>query len=41
MREDEASNFKSRLCDQLHLLVEDSNRGRAQKLLYVADHFLL
>jgi hypothetical protein len=41
LREEEANDFKSRLCDQLHLLVEDSNRGRAQKLLYVADHFLI
>eukprot|EP01033_Poteriospumella_lacustris_P009778 gene9778-7000_t len=41
VKQDEAAHFKSRLCDQLHLLVEDSNRGRSQKLLYVADHYII
>eukprot|EP01039_Chlorochromonas_danica_P007738 gene7738-8549_t len=36
---EESSLRKKTLCDQLQLLVEDSNRGRSQKLLFVANHF--
>jgi len=31
--------WKNSLCDQLHLLVRDSNRGRSQKLMYVAENY--
>ena len=37
---DEASQWKKSLCDQLQLLVEDTNRGRSQRLQHVANNYL-
>lgn len=38
---DEASHWKKSLCDQLQLLVEETNRRRSQKLQAVANNFLV
>lgn len=37
---EEASQWKKSLCDQLQLLVEDTNRGRSQRLQHVANNYL-
>lgn len=41
IQEEELSVCRKSLCDQLQLLVEDSNRGRSQKLMFVAEHFIV
>jgi hypothetical protein len=41
VNDDEAMVWKRSLCDQLQLLVEDSNRGRTQKLIFISENYLL
>lgn len=41
VNDDEALVWKKSLCDQLQLLVEDSNRGRTQKLIFISENYLL
>lgn len=40
-KEEEMNQWRKSLCDQLQLLVEDSNRGRSLKLLYISETYIV